>query len=175
MTREQSPGNQQRYLLNSHLMVAPSVKTHMIVFSWRSLGVSFRDSAAFCPYSLPLVVSIGDAVIPHDEAAKPGFWSLKDTLSIVCVTYTVCLQFVAKNPSLTRRLKETVVITSKVKCVLSRVNVLEESFDSRPSDREEVNRRFDVIQYVVISPVVPGAGLLSVSLRSSKNDCGLLL
>ena len=81
-----------------HLMVATSVKMRMIMFGRRNLVVSVSDPAAFCPYLLHLVVSVGDAVISNDEAAKPVFGSLKDTLSVVCITYTVGFRFVAEIP-----------------------------------------------------------------------------
>ena len=175
MTRERSPSDQRRYPSNTHPTMATSVRMRMTMFNRRSLGVSVGDSAAFCPYLPPLVVTVGNAAIPQDEVSKPGFGSLKESLSVVCATYTVRLQSIAKNPSLTRHLQETAAITRKVEHALSRVNGLEEYLNSRPSDREELNRRFDVIQYVPISPIVLSAGFLSVSLRSSKDACGLLL
>ena len=114
MTQKQAPSNQQRYLSNMHPMVATSVKMRIIMFCRRSLGVGVSDSAVFCPYLLLLVVSVGDAVIPNDEAAKPGFGSLKDTLSVVCTTYTVGFKFGAENSSLTTRLENVVVIAAKI-------------------------------------------------------------
>ena len=147
----------------------------VIMFGRRSLGVGVSDSAEFCPYLLPLVVSVGDALIPNDEVAKPGFGSLKGTLSVVCITYTVGFQFVAENSSLTTRLQNVVAIADKITDVLSRVNALEEYLHSRPNNREELNRRFDVIQCVLILPIVLSAGFLSVSLRSLKGGCGLFL
>ena len=53
-----------------------------------------------------------------------------------------------------------------------RVDELEKDFDSCPSDREELNRRNGVIQYVIVSLVTLDIKYLPGSLRTSTNDCG---
>ena len=56
-----------------------------------------------------------------------------------------------------------------------RIDKLEESFDSRPSDREEMNHRNDVIQYAPILPHALGAEFLQANLGTSKRNYGSFL
>ncbi|KAF9786335.1 hypothetical protein BJ322DRAFT_1059130 [Thelephora terrestris] len=71
----------------------------------------------------------GSAAIPMDEETTDKFNPLKATLSAI---YTTC--------------NETIPIGNKITVLLSRINALEEQFDSRPSDVEEQRRRSKVIQ-----------------------------
>ena len=58
-------------------------------------------------------------------------------------------------------LQETDAIVNKAEDLLSRIDTLEQCFNSCPSDREELNRRADVIRCVAISHVALGAEFLS--------------
>ena len=97
----------------------------------------------------------GDAVVDF-EAAKTGFSSIKAVLSAVCTKYKVCSKSVAQFFLLQILPQEIVVIGSKVEDLLSRIDALEQYFDSRPGDREELNRRSDVVRYVINFPRCTG-------------------
>jgi hypothetical protein len=70
--------------------------------------------------------------------------------------------------------QEILAIRNKAGDLHSRVGALEEFFDSRPSDREDQERRFNVIEYARSSPVALSVDFIPASSRTSKDDCALV-
>ena len=70
-------------------------------------------------------------------------------------------------------LQETNPVGSKAKHMISRVDALEEHFDSRPSDIAQQKHRGEVIRYAIFCPTVLDPETFLVCSRVSRDSCSL--